>query len=105
MANVCSALESFYGIYGRYPTDQEGLSILSQRSDRVPDPLLRQAPVDPWGRPYQYNTPGRNGDPYEVICFGADGREGGSGADADLFSWDLKDRPPRANGAPARAGP
>ena len=46
--------------------------------------------MDPWNHPYQYNVPGRNGA-YEVICFGADGRAGGTGADQDIVSWDLKD--------------
>ena len=50
----------------------------------------RAVPVDPWGRPYQYNQPGRDGEPYEVICFGADGREGGTGGDADITSSDLR---------------
>ena len=90
VATICDALEAFYSANGRYPTTEEGLAVLSEKTDKSPEPLLKQMPLDPWGHRYQYNTPGRNGEPYEVICFGADGREGGSGADADIYSWDLK---------------
>ena len=62
---VCSALESFYTVYGRYPSNEEGLNILRQKTEKLTDPLLTGEPVDPWGHPYQYNTPGREG-PYEV---------------------------------------
>ena len=89
IGNICSALESFYSVYGRYPTNEEGLGILRQKTEKLTEPLLTRAPIDPWGHPYQYNTPGRDG-PYEVICFGADGRAGGEGADKDIASWDLK---------------
>ena len=87
---IANALEAFYGVYGRYPTNEEGLEALRRPSAELSEALLTQDAVDPWGNPYQYNTPGRAGAPYEVICFGADGREGGDGPDADIGSWDLK---------------
>ena len=43
---------------------------------------------DPWGRPYQYLNPGLKGE-IDVWSFGADGQAGGSGADADVGSWEL----------------
>ena len=86
---IANALEGFYGVYGRYPTNEEGLDVLRRKTEKLSEALLTQDPVDPWGNPYQYNTPGREG-PYEVICFGADGRDGGDGGDADIASWDLK---------------
>ncbi len=90
IATICQAIETFYATYGRYPTNEEGVAILTQKTDRLPVPLLTQAPIDPWGRPYQYNMPGRT-DAYDVICFGADGREGGTGADQDIVSSNLKE--------------
>jgi general secretion pathway protein G len=89
ISSICTALETFYSVNGRYPTNSEGLAILTQKTEKQPEPLLKQLPVDPWDHPYQYNTPGRN-SPYEVICFGSDGRAGGTGADQDIVSWDLK---------------
>jgi general secretion pathway protein G len=95
IASIRQALEQFYSVYGRYPTNEEGLAVLRKPTDRISEPLLTQDPKDPWGRAYQYNSPGRN-EPYEVICFGADGREGGGGADSDIVSWDLKENSTKA---------
>lgn len=92
IATLRDAVETYYTSTGRYPTNEEGLAALTAKSEEMPEPLLSQAPVDPWSRPYQYNQPGRS-EPYEIICLGADGREGGSGADSDIVSWDLKSRP------------
>ena len=97
LATINDAVEGFFSVNGRYPTSDEGLAILTQKSDRSPEPLLKHLPVDPWGHPYQYNQPGRNGEPFEVVCFGADGREGGDGANADIYSWDLKAKPAQAS--------
>lgn len=91
IATVCDALEAFYAAYGRYPTTDEGLGVLCRKGEKLPEPLLKQMPTDPWGHAYQYNRPGRNGEPYDVVCFGADGREGGEGVDADIYSWNLKE--------------
>jgi general secretion pathway protein G len=90
IAHICAALDAFYNTYGHYPTNEEGLGILRQKTEKLTEPLLTHDPVDPWGHPYQYNIPGREA-PYEVICFGADGRPGGDGADKDIGSWNLKD--------------
>ncbi len=89
IATICDALETFYAETGRYPSNEEGLELLTQPGDRFPEALLKGRPTDPWGNPYQYDHPGRSG-PYDVICFGADGREGGSGAAADIRSDELK---------------
>ena len=91
IATLHDALESFYMIYGRYPTNQEGLAILTQATEKLAEPLLETPAIDPWGRPYLYNQPGRK-TPYDVICLGADGSPGGEGADRDLSSDDLKEQ-------------
>ncbi|MEM9916319.1 MAG: type II secretion system major pseudopilin GspG [Planctomycetota bacterium] len=93
IATICDALEAFYTEYDRYPSNDEGLSILTEPSERLPEALLDREPVDPWGRAYVYNQPGRNG-PYEVMSLGADGREGGEpdSADADLGNWSFDSR-------------
>jgi len=87
---VAAALEAFYTACGRYPTNDEGLEVLAEATDKLPEPLLSNVPTDPWERPYEYNCPGAT-KPYEVICYGADGREGGQGADADICSDNLKE--------------
>lgn len=77
IATIVDAVETFYLSHSRYPTNEEGL-------DRLP---LKNK-LDPWGRSYEYNSPGRE-EPYEVFTLGADGREGGEGGDSDIYSWSL----------------
>src|SRR5688572_33234548 len=83
IARLVQALESFYSVHDRYPTNEEGIEILATNSDEFPDGILNKVPDDPWRHPYQYNSPGEK-SPFEVICLGADGREGGEGADRDI---------------------
>ncbi len=90
VAKIGQALETFYTAYDRFSANDEGLESLVRPSEKFPEGMLNKMPRDPWGHPYQYNQPGRNG-PYEVISYGADGREGGEGADSDITSADLGD--------------
>ncbi|MEW6252158.1 MAG: type II secretion system major pseudopilin GspG [Planctomycetota bacterium] len=90
LSQLVSALELYYLENGRYPTNDEGLAVLLARTEKHPDGLLRGGDVnDPWGHPYQYVCPGLHGS-FDLVCYGADGREGGTGADADIASWDMK---------------
>jgi general secretion pathway protein G len=81
IATIVDAVEAFHLKNGRYPTNEEGLEKL---------PLKNR--LDPWGNTYEYNCPGHT-EPFEVVSFGADGREGGDGMDADICSWQLGDKP------------
>lgn len=91
ISNITQAIQTFYASFDRYPSNEEGIEILAEPSERFVDGLLSQVPRDPWQRPYHYNQPGRDGAPFEVVTFGADGREGGTGADTDISSNDLKE--------------
>ncbi len=89
--NFSTALDSFVVDVGRYPTTQEGLNALRVKPEGVEKwngPYLKkEIPSDPWGSPYQYRAPGRNGG-YEITSYGADGRVGGEGENADINSWE-----------------
>jgi general secretion pathway protein G len=43
----------------------------------------KSVPKDPWGNEYIYKVSGKR---FEIICLGADGKDGGEGVDADLSS-------------------
>ena len=90
IARFSQALESYYSVHDRYPSNDEGLIVLTQPTDKLVDGLIDRVGDDPWGRKYQYNNPGRK-RAFEVICYGADGREGGTGADKDISSDDLSE--------------
>ena len=95
--SLMTALEMFKQSCNRYPTNAEGLEALVVKPadvDSWPDGgFLDQegTPTDPWGNPYAYVCPGSHG-PYDIICYGADGKPDGTGEDADVVSWDLKGR-------------
>ena len=86
-----SALDLFYLDAGRYPTSSEGLALLVRPGSNIAawnGPYLKggNVPNDPWGKPYIYRSPGQHG-PYDVLSYGADGQEGGTGTAADIASW------------------
>lgn len=85
------ALETFRLEVGRLPTVEEGLEALrkapgDERSKaRWRGPYLdEEVPMDPWGNPYVYSMPGRDGMPFALYSLGADGKQGGEGNDADV---------------------
>ena len=88
IATIVKAIETFYAQEGRYPTTDEGIQILAEGTASWPDGYLDKVPVDPWKHPYEYVSPGTT-EPYEVICLGADGREGGEGENRDISSESL----------------
>ena len=85
IATMVSALESFYADQSRYPSNDEGIEILTKGTRSFPDGFLKKVPTDPWGRPYEYVSPAVN-SPFTILCLGGDGREGGEGGDADISS-------------------
>ena len=85
------ALESMRLDLGRFPTTEEGLALLNaapkddKTRSRWRGPYLDDdVPMDPWGTSYQYSVPGSNGQPFALYSFGADGKPGGEGTDADV---------------------
>ena len=64
-----------------YPTAGEGLQAL------VSQGFIKRLPNDPWTNPYRYAVPGRNGQAFDIYSYGADGREGGEGDNADIGNW------------------
>ena len=85
IAKMVDALEAYYAVHNRYPTNEEGIGALTAKTSQFPDGLLSKVPKDPWGNDYVYNSPGRT-SAYEVISYGADGREGGENENADIIS-------------------
>lgn len=91
IASLRSALDTYRLDMGGYPTTEQGLAALTTRPANAPrwnGPYLQKAaPPDPWGKPYQYRSPGEHGE-FDLLSFGKDGQPGGSGEAADITSWD-----------------
>ena len=90
-----TALQMYKAAHGQIPTTSQGLEALCVEPSIPPLPKeyppegyleSRKLPADPWGTPYVYLVPGRKGEPYEIITYGSDGEEGGTGESADISS-------------------
>lgn len=95
--NFETALKLFKLDNGFYPETSQGLEALVEKptTGRIPQNYreggyLEQGkiPLDPWGNPYIYVSPGLHGD-YDILSYGADGKEGGEGYDKDITNWQL----------------
>ena len=77
-----------------YPTTEQGLQALINPSSLSPLPrnfkeggYLAEIPMDPWGRPYLYLSPGENSQ-VDIYTLGADGISGGDDQNADVGNWE-----------------
>lgn len=89
--SIMSALKLYRLDNGQYPTTSQGLKALVQKPQTDPIPpdwhrYLSQVPKDPWGNNYLYLSPGVHGR-VDVWSYGADGKPGGTGKNADIGSW------------------
>jgi general secretion pathway protein G len=89
--NLQEAVEAFHLDHGVYPEQLKDLVEMPSYVNPKKWPeggYLSQAviPKDPWGNEYIYLKPGRDKQPYEIISYGADGKEGGEKENADISS-------------------
>lgn len=90
LAAFATALDAFEVDNGYYPKGSDGLKDLIIQPRDAPNwkgPYLRQneIPLDPWGRPYIYECPGRhNPNGYDLMSMGPDGQPN---TDDDITNW------------------
>jgi general secretion pathway protein G len=88
LQSFASALDLYFLDAGRFPSSAEGLAALVRQTPGVAawnGPYLKggSVPNDPWSHAYIYRSPGERG-PYDILSYGSDGQEGGSGLAADI---------------------
>jgi general secretion pathway protein G len=88
LQSFASALDLYFLDAGRFPSSAEGLAALVRQTPGVAawnGPYLKggSVPNDPWNHAYVYRSPGERG-PYDILSYGSDGQEGGSGLAADI---------------------
>ena len=90
VGTISQALKLYRLDIGRYPTTEQGLKALVERPTSEPIPhnwkaggYLGQLPKDPWGNSFYYSNPGARSE-IDVLSYGADGKPGGVGSDADI---------------------
>lgn len=89
-ANIATALKLYELDNGAFPTTNQGLSALLQRpasgvTVSWTGPYLEMRPMDPWGREYEYESPGQNREDYDLFSLG---RDGVSGTEDDVENWE-----------------
>ena len=96
--NFETALKLFKLDNAFYPSTEQGLASLVEQptTGQIPQKYReggyleqKQIPLDPWGNPYIYISPGLHGD-FDIVSLGADAKEGGEGKDADIVSWNMQ---------------
>ncbi len=77
-ANIATALKLYELDNGSFPTTAQGLNALRERPATNPlaprwnGPYVEKDPVDPWGRPYVYVSPGEHRSDYDLSSKGKD---------------------------------
>lgn len=93
ISNLEAVLELYRMDNAHFPTSEQGLQALitapaEARNYPAGGYIKKGLPVDPWGNPYQYESPGQNNpESFDLWSYGADGQAGGEDVDRDLGNW------------------
>ena len=88
ISRLSMAVETFYLDTGSVPDALEDLVDEPGAQAGWNGPYVKRSLLkDPWGRNYQFQSPGDHGD-FDIYSFGADGQQGGEDRDADIKSWE-----------------
>lgn len=93
VSTIGQALEMYRLDNLSYPSSSDGLEALVAPPTSLPTTsryrkggYIKKLPQDPWGRPYQFDNPGRRGPGYDLYSLGADGAPGGEEDSADIYA-------------------
>lgn len=89
-SNLSTALKLYELDNGNFPTSAQGVQALRTKPVATPipsnwnGPYLEKDPLDPWGNPYVYVSPGRHRPDYDLSSQGRDV----SLVDDDIVNWE-----------------
>lgn len=84
-SNIPVGLDLFEMDMGRYPNTLEELMQKEGEEGAWKGPYLKKLPKDPWGKPYNYKSPGTHNSDYDLYSSGPNGMEGDSD---DIGNWE-----------------
>ena len=96
LVTLRNAVMQFKMDTGYYPSEEVGLEeLVVQPMDLegwAPGGYLQETvvPQDAWKNDFVYLLNPESGKPFVIISYGADGKEGGEGYDADIYSDNLE---------------
>lgn len=86
-ANIATALKLYELDNGQFPTTSEGLQALLTKPGTANNwngPYIEKEPIDPWGRKYEYKSPGQNRlQDYDLFSLGRDAQP----SEDDVTNW------------------
>lgn len=88
-SHIPTALKLFELDNGFFPTTSQGLNALRVRPGSSPlpanwnGPYLEKDPLDPWGNPYEYVSPGKHRADFDIYSKGRDSTL----PDDDITNW------------------
>ena len=89
-SHLATALKLYELDNGSFPTTSQGLQALLAQPTASPipenwnGPYVEKDPMDPWGNPYIYTSPGRHRPDYDLYSKGKDANSD----DDDIKNWD-----------------
>ena len=90
-SHLATALKLYELDNGNFPTSEQGLSALRVKPNTSPVPVswngpyIEKEPMDPWGRAYVYQSPGKHRPDFDLYSKGRNDQSG----DDDISNWDL----------------
>jgi len=89
LEQITAAIDLYRLKTGRYPRRLEELVTNPGDVPRWKGPYLRKRSLmqDPWHNEMQFQQPGQHGA-YDLYSYGADGKPGGTGNDAEIGNWE-----------------
>lgn len=87
--HLATALKLYELDNGNFPTTSQGLEALLRKptSSPIPEnwngPYIEKPPIDPWGKPYAYTSPGQHRPDYDLF---SNGKDQNSDKD-DIVNW------------------
>ena len=84
-ANIPSALDLYELDLGQYPSRLAELVEKDSSNKNYNGPYLKKLPLDPWGREYNYKSPGDHNKDYDLS---SSGKDGVVGSEDDVTNWD-----------------
>lgn len=89
-SHLSTALKLYELDNGSFPTTAQGLEALMKETKTGPvptnwnGPYLEKKPIDPWGNPYVYKSPGEHRRDYDLSSKGKDA----TSDDDDIVNWE-----------------
>lgn len=96
MDETGAVIKKFNEEQGRYPSSIIDLIIKPTyplKKDWPQGGYLKQGPRDGFGFELRYKHPGTGGEPFDLVSYGADNKEGGDGVEADVWNHDKRPAP------------